>query len=124
MRSLAAIAASILMATNTVAVAVEPIVGAGAMSCGKLIAVDERDRGYFFTWAQGYLTGLNVKYLFNDPSGFGSTDLQDRDGQKLWLENYCRENALDTYWSAVNQLWAALRERQGLERDSRFKPKE
>jgi len=124
MRYLALIAAGMLMATHTVVEAQKVIAGPGAMSCGKFIAEDDwSSRAVFFTWAQGYLTGLNVKYFF-DVSAPGSTDLQDTDGQEVWLLNYCRENPLDLYFGAVNNLWAALREQQGLERDSRIKPKD
>ncbi len=124
MRYLVAIAAGMLMATHTVVEAQKVIVGTGALSCGKFIAEDDwSTRASFFTWAQGYLSGLNVKY-FLDVSAPGSTDLQDTDGQKVWLLNYCRENPLDLYFGAVNYLWAALREQQGLERDSRIQPKD
>ena len=124
MRYLTIIAAGMLMATHTVVEAQKVIVGAGAFSCGKFIAGDDwSSRAVFFAWAQGYLSGLNVKY-FLDVSASGSTDLDDTDGQKVWLLNYCRENPLDLYFSAVNSLWVALREQQGLERDPRIKSKD
>jgi len=125
-RYLAAIAAGMLMATHTVVAAEQEIVGRGAASCGQFIFDDDSlNRTHFISWAQGYLTGLNVKY-YRDKLilGAGTTDLQDTTGQEVWLENYCLEYPLDLYFTAVNYLWVALREQQGLERDSRIKSKD
>ena len=124
MRWMVAIAAGMLMASHTVVAAekTSAIVGPGSFSCGKSLADDELGvtTGYFFFWAQGYLTGLNIDFFGEETPDF--TDLEDTAGQKLWLENYCRENPLELYMVTVTKLWITLREQQGLELDLRMLP--
>ena len=111
------VTAGMVLAMHTDVGAKLAVAGAGAASCGKFIAVnDESSRRLFFMWAQGFLTGLNMQHIF-EQSNLGSTDLQDHNGQKLWLENFCRENPLESYWIAVTTLWQTLREKQGLDPD-------
>ena len=114
-----------LMATHTVVEAQKVIVGTGAFSCGKFLEDKQQfatllDAEYF-AWAQGFLSGLNVKYFLSRES---ATDLSDHEALELWIENYCGENPLDSYVTATTKLWRELRIMQGLEQDSRFKPKD
>ena len=93
------------------------VVGAGGTSCGRFIAQHRirTHRDVYFTWTQGYLSGLNFKHII--AADEKATNLSDLDGQQIWLENYCQENPLDLYWIAVTNLWTTLREMQGLEPD-------
>ena len=132
MRYLALIAIGVLMATNLTASEelqttnenFKFIAGAGGFSCGKLIAVkiegERFDQLYFF-WAQGFLSGMNFQYLRTEEF---ATNLSDHDAHRIWLENYCEENPLDTYALAVRKLWRELRIRQKLDPDLLFIPKE
>jgi len=122
MRYLAAIAVGMLMAANIAAQDNGPmaLVGVGARSCGKFVAEtkdDENIRAAYFFWAQGFLSGLNQKYLVRFES---STDLADHNALRLWVENYCEENPLDSYYVATFKLWHELRRRQGLDPDLVF----
>jgi len=130
MRYLAAVVAGMLMITNTAA-SDEPrymtgapryMTGAGIASCGKFIADTEDDETFgnvYFFWAQGFLSGLNIKYLLNMES---ATDFLDHEAMKLWIENYCKENPLDNYSVAAMKLWHELRVRQGLNPDPLINP--
>ena len=118
-RYLTIIAAGMLMTTNPTVADELVLVGPGALSCGKIIADIEDDKTFrttYFFWAQGFLSGLNLKYFQNWQS---ATDLSDPDALKLWIQNYCEENPLDVYVVAASQLWNELRARQGLEPDRR-----
>ena len=124
MRHLVIIAVGMLMTTDIVVAADRvAVVGPGSFSCGKFMA-DELSvsKAWFSFWAQGYLSGLNISFFGEETPNF--TDLEDSAGQELWLENYCRENPLDSYMVAVSWLWVALREQQGLEPDLRMPHKE
>ena len=93
------------------------MLGAGGTSCGEFIAGKEKYGTVslvHISWAQGFLTGLNVKYLEILES---VTELPDRAAMELWIENYCQENPLDNFGFAIRKLWRELRARQGLERD-------
>jgi len=124
MRYLAAIAAGMLMTTGIVASERMHIVGVGAYSCGKVVVNIKDDQSnalYSFAWVQGFLSGLNIKYLLKPES---STDLSDHDALRLWMENYCKENPLDDYAVAAGNLWTELRVRQGLDLDLFVIPEE
>lgn len=120
-RYLAAIAVAMLMTAGTAAAI--NVAGPGGYSCGKFMVdteVSERASAIYFSWAQGYLTGLNIKYA-QSPN---AVDLTDIDGQQYWLKNYCKENSLDFYIKAVTKLWIELRVKQKLEPDIRDFPKD
>jgi hypothetical protein len=75
----------------------------------------------YFSWTQGFLSGLNFVYIL----GSGTpTDLSDNAGQKLWLQNHCKENPLRKYLAASWALWRELRTTQGLEPDFQLALKE
>ena len=118
MRYLTIIAVGMLLAANP-AVSDEGVdlIGPGANSCGKFIVGKEKYeelRLVHTAWAQGFLTGLNIKYLQSLES---ATELPDHAAMELWIKNYCEENPLDNYAFAIRNLWRELRARQGLERD-------
>ena len=70
------------------------------------------------------MSGMNLKYTKSLESIYSATNLTDYYGLKLWIENYCEENPLDFYAVAAEKLWVELRFRQGLDTDTRFKPKD
>ncbi len=117
MRCLAAITAGMLMVANTATSDDKLVVaGVGANSCGKFIADIEAGHqiltSLYFSWVQGFLTGLNTKYLLCPES---ATELSDHDALMLWIKNYCEENPLDQYLMAVTKLWAELRVKQKIQ---------
>ena len=122
-RYLAVIAAGSLLVSNIAASSeMQALAGIGAFSCGKFIADTEDSemmRSLYFFWAQGFLSGLNFKHFHNAQF---ATNLSGSDALKLWIENYCKDDPLDYYSTAVVKLWHELRRRQGLDEDTVFIP--
>ena len=57
------VTAGMVLVTHTAVAEKQAVTGAGANSCGKFIAEDDwLMRTFFFTWAQGYLTGFKCSY--------------------------------------------------------------
>ncbi len=114
MRYLTIIAIGILLAANP-AVS-DDVAGVGTHSCGQFIADIEAGgqilTSLYFSWVQGFLTGLNTKYLLCQEF---HTDLSDPPAIQLWLKNYCEENPLENYMTATAKLWAALRSKQKIQ---------
>ncbi|MCH8867836.1 MAG: hypothetical protein IID58_13430 [Proteobacteria bacterium] len=121
MRYLAAIAAGFLMVSNIAALDEKHVIaGGGSISCGKFIADTKDDEfmsDFYFSWVQGFLSGLNFKYLESTEI---TTDLSDHEALQLWIKNYCNDNPLDLYYIAAGKLWVELRHRQGLSQDTTF----
>ena len=122
MRYLTIIVVGMLMAANPTASDESPIIlaGVGTVSCKKFIADTEDDETFrtaYFFWAQGFLSGLNYKYFLNWAT---ATNLSDYAAMKIWIENHCKENPLDSYGVATEKLWHALRATQQLEPDRRL----
>jgi hypothetical protein len=60
-----------------------------------------------FSWAQGYMSGLNVfltglKRPIHDLNGWGVSD------QMMFLRKYCEDKPLSTYGDAVGKLFNKL----------------
>jgi len=88
--------------------------GAGAQTCagfGKMYAENPaRFEGLFFQWAQGFLSGLNGPALYLSEYGYPKADLStiSTDSQMAWLRDYCADNPLRSYMSAVLDLYGEL----------------
>ncbi|MGD0119437.1 MAG: HdeA/HdeB family chaperone, partial [Candidatus Binatus sp.] len=66
--------------------------GAGTMSCADVTTALQQhpeDENLFFSWAQGFMSGLNTELLKR-----GETDLNELpfDAQKQSLSAYCKSN--------------------------------
>ena len=118
MRCLTIIAVGMLMTASTAASdKIAACAGYCGTSCGKIISDDTgRLENRAFIWALGYLSGLNQSEGIDGEE----TNLADNDGMKIWLKNYCEENALDKYFVAVTALWVELRKKQGLKPDPKY----
>jgi hypothetical protein len=77
-------------------------------------------RSFFFSWAQGFLSGLNTQPML---SGNG-TNLAARatNYQQAFVDQYCDQRPLASYVQAVMSLYDTMRSEQGL-RDWRPTPK-
>jgi hypothetical protein len=89
-------------------------VGAGTMSCAEVTAALQQhpeDENLFFSWAQGFMSGLNTELLKR-----GETDLNELpfDAQKQSLSAYCKGNPHSPYFEAVFKLYDRMRHDQGL----------
>lgn len=79
--------------------------GEAIASCGSFIESKENEtqRYVYLVWLNGYLTAVN-KYQNGVKVFNGLRDIKSgRDTQALmlWLENYCKQNPLDSYFRAV-----------------------
>lgn len=88
-----------------------PVQGLGATSCAEFAKMYQSDPKnmelMFFTWAQGFLSGINMGLLANKQEARElAGEMRD---QNLALRAYCAENPLKTYMDAVLQLWGTLR---------------
>ncbi len=88
-----------------------PIQGMGASSCAKFAKMYQGDPEnmeiMFFTWAQGFMSGLNLASSaaggFERELGGSTTD------QESAIRIYCSTNPLKTYMDAVVNLYGTLR---------------
>ena len=93
--------------------------GVGGTTCGQFAEYYRTDPAdaetLFYSWAQGFMSGMNVNFLF--PEG-ESTDLGDSrygiDTQKGHLRLYCDQHPLAFYSQAVFNLWDTMRAQQEL----------
>jgi hypothetical protein len=91
-------------------------VGPGAVSCDRY-AQEVRSMGnpqriFYFSWAQGYMSGLNSVVLYSAKNtNLGGRDVED---QLARLDRFCDQHPLATYVQAVLNLYDAMRSEQGL----------
>jgi hypothetical protein len=88
--------------------------GAGTMACAEVagaIRQHPEDENLFFSWAQGFMSGLNTELLKH-----GETDLNGipLDAQKQFVRAYCDEHSRAKYFEAVFKLFDKMRHDQGL----------
>lgn len=83
--------------------------GAGAYTCsefGKEYQADPASQHTFFTWAQGFMSGMNAAGGFGYVRDLGSKAV---DEQEEFLRKYCDEHPLSTYAVAVSKLYVTLK---------------
>lgn len=96
--------------THTLAASASPIQGLGATSCADFAFQYRKNPEMwelsYFTWAQGYMSGLNISAMGN---GNRARDLGgDFSLQKQKLRAFCDQAPLKTYMNAVIDLWKSL----------------
>ena len=82
--------------------------GAGTASCGEFLRVTEENPGNlvaFGQWLHGYITGVND----SGPAGQDAAGGVDRAGLLAWTVKYCKDNPLDSYYTAAHMLVRELR---------------
>lgn len=101
------------MGGNSAEAKVFTVLGIGNKSCGyftnavaneRSSADSQTDAYAMMSWAQGYLTHLNL----TDPGTTNIVGGSDPEGAKNWLFNYCRVNPLKDFAGAVDALVGAL----------------
>jgi hypothetical protein len=88
--------------------------GSGTMACAEVAGAIQQhpeDENLFFSWAQGFMSGLNTDLLKH-----GETDLNGLplDAQKQFVRSYCKEHSRAPYFEAVFKLFDKMRHDQGL----------
>ena len=120
LRHLAAAAGLFLLIAPDAAMAKSLLAGAGAFPCAEFSdQYKENPRkveGVYFTWAQGFMSGLNSGLL-------ASSDIEapylhpndfDTEDQQRHIRHYCDQHPLADYFEAVMDLYFEMREKQGL----------
>ncbi len=88
--------------------------GAGTMLCSEFeqaISKHSEDENLFFSWAQGFMSGLNTDLLPH-----GGTDLNElpMQMQKQAIRSYCNDHPRASYFEAVFKLYNRMRRDQSL----------
>jgi hypothetical protein len=90
--------------------------GAGSFSCAEFTKAyrqyPDDMGGLYFSWAQGFMTGLNVAFLSPwTPLDFSRWSVKR---QQMYIREYCDAHPLKLYMEAVLTLYDAMRLDQGL----------
>jgi hypothetical protein len=88
--------------------------GSGTIACAEVtdaIQQHPEDENLLFSWAQGFMSGLNTDLLEH-----GETDLNGLplEAQKQFVKSYCKERPRSPYFEAVFKLFDKMRHDQGL----------
>jgi hypothetical protein len=99
--------------------------GAGIRSCTQYAqnvrSGGEDMRSFFFTWAQGFMSGLNASLLVSSQTPVNQAAKSVND-QQAFIDRYCDQKPLADYVNAVLSLYDTMRSEQGLH-DFRVPPK-
>src|SRR6516162_2572096 len=110
-----------LWACTSNAFADNPWEGPGTVSCSQYAqevrSQGESMRSFFFSWAEGFMSGLNTH--LGSPANLGA---MDTNAQYAFIDQYCNQQPLSSYSNAVMSLYDKIRTQQGLH-DWRPQPK-
>src|ERR1700722_6199839 len=96
--------------------------GSGTMSCAEgtgALQQHPEDENLFFSWAQGFMSGLNTDSLKHGETDLNSLPL---DAQKQFVRSYCKEHPRAAYFEAVFKLFDKMRHDRGLPRCVQGRP--
>jgi hypothetical protein len=91
-------------------------IGPGAASCSQYAQAvrisGENMRSFFFSWAQGFLSGVNTHPMLAG----SSTNLAAlaANSQQTLIDQFCDQHPLALYVNAVLSLYDSMRSEQGL----------
>jgi hypothetical protein len=107
-RLLHGLALGATMLVNTQAMAYD-MEGPGSQTCAQFsqqyALQSEVIETNYFTWAEGFMTALNLTLTESDRKDFAAQDLAS---QKTYLRNYCSDHPQAFYADAVGYLWVSL----------------
>ena len=120
MRFVALVIAALWACTSN-ASADNPWEGPGMVSCSQYAqevrSQGESMRSFFFSWAEGFMSGLNTH--LGSPANLGA---MDTNAQYAFIDQYCDQQPQSSYSHAVMSLYDKIRTQQGLH-DWRPQPK-
>jgi hypothetical protein len=87
----------------------QALAGAGTLSCGKYLALKSDPTAHlmFVSWAQGFLSGMNMADFVTTRRRF--VLLPDGDSIMAYMDRYCRDNPLKSSLQGSMQLYKELR---------------
>ena len=117
MRAMFAAFAMVLL-VNTPAWTQSVWVGAGTATCSEFAESYREDPTYFetffYTWAQGFMSGLNLQRLSADNTVKFDKGIQGMEKYTTMLRIYCDAHPLQIYLQAVVDLYNSLAVEQGV----------
>ena len=93
--------------TSAAAYEAGELYGLGGRTCAEFAQAYSKNpemiESLYFTWAQGFMSGLNLTFVANlhKFADLGSTSMAEQKGQ---LRDYCNQHPLSPYYSAVLSL--------------------
>ena len=88
--------------------------GPGTVSCaefGKAFREDPKNESLFFSWALGFMSGLNTDLLQHGETNLNGLPIKT---QKQAIKTYCSDHPRAAYFEAVFALYNRMRHDQGL----------
>jgi hypothetical protein len=89
-----------------------PVYGPGLKTCAGYISdihkygdASEKTRQFYFTWAQGFITGLNYVHFTKAHTPLKNILSIPIDAQMNFIDDYCLTNPQDMYLKAAAYLW-------------------
>jgi hypothetical protein len=88
--------------------------GVGMQTCGEFakafVAHPEVTEGLYFTWAQGFMTGLNfmATVVKLPPREINGADMGTMQSYRSYIRSFCDQHPLSGYYEGVAQLWKSL----------------
>ena len=114
-RLAAVVSLFLLMAPDSATAQKNSTSGAGAATCAMFANHYKTEPMIetlsYFSWAQGYMTALNMTFVANNKE---TVDLRDYDSQTRHIRQYCDQHPLKDYVDAVLDLFEAMAKKQGL----------
>ena len=117
MKPFATLLAVLLLARPVAAQNYPVATGPGLSTCAQFEHLHHEDPAMvdaFFSWAEGYLSGLNDRYVGQR----GAADLLPPNlstgEQKTYLDGFCRQHPDAPYMQGVVALYEQMRRQQGL----------
>lgn len=118
---MAALAAFILLAAGAACAQQQKDtaeMGLGANSCAKFSEMYGNDPAStetaFFTWAQGFMSAINMVLLGREHQRSTNLALWDVERQRRHIRSYCAANPSRAYDEGVFDLFDTMRKEQGL----------
>lgn len=107
----------LLFATPAAAQNYPVAVGPGLSSCAQYQHLRQQDpamKDAFYAWAEGYLSGLNDRFIGGRDAANLLPPNRSTDEQKDFLDKFCRAHPDAPYMQGVVELYAELRRGEGL----------
>ena len=112
MKALISTSLVLVMFAGTAHAGQEVLKGAGVRTCGQF-ATEYRENPtlteqLYFTWAQGFMTGLNVSTLLSGKGQWRDINARTVEDEEAYLRDYCDRHPLEEYEMGVLDLWSKL----------------
>lgn len=82
--------------------------GAGLATCATVMQDQNQDKNreeFYFSWTEGFMSGLNIARLNDEPNKFKSLSTEE---QKTHIRDFCNTNPAAKYFKAALDLYITL----------------